>query len=663
MPLSSRHKDVEKWDNIVEKIEKSVVKLLNRLRRDFLWKGNKKGEDTIYGYVDSVKKNQPCGRRSSLTRLGQISLWCSNEDNSRISVGKATEQCFGKTLDWASNITGIRRVASLLNVGEAFPGTVSKLDSLRWRHKGDGLLSMNRTHKEDNMVQEESNGFNLSKTKTEYLECKFSIAMDEADVEARLATLTIPKRENFKYLGSIIQGSRDIDDNVTHHIGAAWTKWKLASRVLCDKKVPLKLKGKFYKAVVRPSLMYGVELISGHNRSDKIRNEVIQEKVGVASVANKMKEARLRWFRHVQRRCINASGNGLAKKVLGEVIRQVMVQLHITEDMTLDRKEWRLHIRHQEAARSNKEKQVIIPEQKKTDGVCELKPKAKTQGCKATERELMKSRREITSLQGKGCSNSPTKKNHQTFRFQEAVRSLKSHLNTCSFFPSIYTKILAKLVPDNQNALVKGRQIINAAMVANKCLEYLNKRKMKQMSFDDGLSGKNIVFLQFFSVLINGYDTPILYEAEKDQLLHHRGVLLACEVVSGLKVNLAKSTVFSINAEHCSDDLAGILSCEVEQLPTTYLAQPLGEVFDRCSSKLVPWEKHYLSFGGRLILVNNVLDVQSSSKGGVWSTISSLWREYSQFVKLKLGNGICRCSTDKYGKIAGFYSSTDWIDH
>lgn len=31
-----------------------------------------------------------------------------------------------------------------------------------------------------------------------------------------------------------------------------------------------------------------------HTRKDKIRNEVIQEKVGVASIADKMKEARLR---------------------------------------------------------------------------------------------------------------------------------------------------------------------------------------------------------------------------------------------------------------------------------------------------------------------------------------------------------------------------------
>ena len=75
----------------------------------------------------------------------------------------------------------------------------------------------------------------------------------------RLATQPIPKRENFKYLVSIIQSSGDIDDDVTHRIGVAWTKWRLASRVLCDKKIPPKLKGKFYRLVVRPSLLYGVE--------------------------------------------------------------------------------------------------------------------------------------------------------------------------------------------------------------------------------------------------------------------------------------------------------------------------------------------------------------------------------------------------------------------
>ncbi|KAG5591785.1 hypothetical protein H5410_042299 [Solanum commersonii] len=68
----------------------------------------------------------------------------------------------------------------------------------------------------------------------------------------------------------------------------------------------------------------------GHTRSDRIRNEVIREKVGVASVVDKLREARLRWFGHVKRH--ETPGEDLA-------------QLHLTEDMTLDRKEWRSRIK------------------------------------------------------------------------------------------------------------------------------------------------------------------------------------------------------------------------------------------------------------------------------------------------------------------------------
>ena len=91
------------------------------------------------------------------------------------------------------------------------------------------------------------------------MECKCSVERDEANFDVRLATQPIPKRENFKYLGSIIQNNGDIDDDVTHRTGAAWTKWRLASGVLCDNKIPPKPKGKFYRLVVRPSLLYGVE--------------------------------------------------------------------------------------------------------------------------------------------------------------------------------------------------------------------------------------------------------------------------------------------------------------------------------------------------------------------------------------------------------------------
>nr|XP_033512282.1 uncharacterized protein LOC108945319 [Nicotiana tomentosiformis] len=65
----------------------------------------------------------------------------------------------------------------------------------------------------------ESKGFKLSRTKTEYLECKFSDVSGEVDVEVRLDSQVIPKRESFKYLGSIIQRDGEIDEDVTHRIG------------------------------------------------------------------------------------------------------------------------------------------------------------------------------------------------------------------------------------------------------------------------------------------------------------------------------------------------------------------------------------------------------------------------------------------------------------
>ncbi|XP_070056472.1 uncharacterized protein [Nicotiana tomentosiformis] len=87
-------------------------------------------------------------------------------------------------------------------------------------------------------------------------------------------------------------------------------------------------------------------------RRDKIKNEAIRDRVRVASVDDKIWESRLRWFRHVKRRSIDAPvrrcerlameslrrGQGRPKKYWGEVIRQDMTLLQLTEDMTLDRR-------------------------------------------------------------------------------------------------------------------------------------------------------------------------------------------------------------------------------------------------------------------------------------------------------------------------------------
>jgi hypothetical protein len=42
-------------------------------------------------------------------------------------------------------------------------------------------------------------------------------------------------------------------------IKAGWLKWRQASGILCDPRVPVKLKGKFYMTAIRPAMLYGAE--------------------------------------------------------------------------------------------------------------------------------------------------------------------------------------------------------------------------------------------------------------------------------------------------------------------------------------------------------------------------------------------------------------------
>ena len=167
-----------------------------------------------------------------------------------------------------------------------------------------------------------SKGFRLSRTKTEYMRCEFSGIRSE-DRDVTLAGQVVPRRDTFRYLGSMLQSDGEIDEDVSHRIRAGWVKWRQASGVLCDRKVPQKLKSKFYRTVIRPAMLYEAECwatkrqhvqkmsvadirmlrwICGHTRRDRIRNDDIRERVGVAPIEEKLVQHRLRWFGHLQRR-------------------------------------------------------------------------------------------------------------------------------------------------------------------------------------------------------------------------------------------------------------------------------------------------------------------------------------------------------------------------
>jgi hypothetical protein len=104
----------------------------------------------------------------------------------------------------------------------------------------------------------EAKGFRLSRSKTEYMKCDCSATTQE-EGDVRLDGQVVPKKDTFRYLRSMLQKNGDIDEDVSHRIKGGWLKWCQASGVLCDPRVPLKLKGKFYRTAIQPAMLYGAE--------------------------------------------------------------------------------------------------------------------------------------------------------------------------------------------------------------------------------------------------------------------------------------------------------------------------------------------------------------------------------------------------------------------
>jgi hypothetical protein len=92
----------------------------------------------------------------------------------------------------------------------------------------------------------------------EYMKCDFSATTKE-EGDIRLDGMVVLKKDTFRYLGSMLQKDGDIDEDVNHRIKADWLKWCQASGVLCDPRVPLKLKEKFYRTAIRSVMLYGAE--------------------------------------------------------------------------------------------------------------------------------------------------------------------------------------------------------------------------------------------------------------------------------------------------------------------------------------------------------------------------------------------------------------------
>ncbi|EYB94335.1 hypothetical protein Y032_0173g428 [Ancylostoma ceylanicum] len=127
----------------------------------------------------------------------------------------------------------------------------------------------------------------------------------------------------FQYLGSILSKDGSVDMAVQERITSAWNKWRGSTGILRDMRCSNALKGKVYRTVVRPALVYGSECwpltkglegkptvvemrmlgwYCGLTRLDKVPNEEVRRRMQTAPIQEKVRSQRLRWYGHLLRR-------------------------------------------------------------------------------------------------------------------------------------------------------------------------------------------------------------------------------------------------------------------------------------------------------------------------------------------------------------------------
>lgn len=156
--------------------------------------------------------------------------------------------------------------------------------------------------------------FRLNIKKTEYMECG-----PQMDGTTNIHGDDLKKVEQFKYFGSTICSNGDSLSDACAQVNAAWSKWHQVTGILCDQWMPLRLKAKIYKTVVRPVALYNSECwpttVKHEQALHMMEMHVLRWSLGLMCFAvNKhvqrwlggapgleMQEGRLRWYRHVTR--------------------------------------------------------------------------------------------------------------------------------------------------------------------------------------------------------------------------------------------------------------------------------------------------------------------------------------------------------------------------
>ena len=152
----------------------------------------------------------------------------------------------------------------------------------------------------------ERRGMKVSRSKTEYM-CinggndKETVKMDDTKVS---------RVKKLKYLGSTVQESGSCEREVKKKVQEGWNGWRRVSGVICDRRLPARVKEKVYSSVVRPTMVYRLETVAltkkqveemevaemkmlrfamGVTKKDKIRNKYIRSTIKIERLGMKMR--------------------------------------------------------------------------------------------------------------------------------------------------------------------------------------------------------------------------------------------------------------------------------------------------------------------------------------------------------------------------------------
>ncbi|XP_058775785.1 uncharacterized mitochondrial protein AtMg01250-like [Vicia villosa] len=116
-------------------------------------------------------------------------------------------------------------------------------------------------------------------------------------------------------------------------------------------------------------------------------------------------------------------------------------------------------------------------------------------------------------------------------------------------------------------------------------------------------------------------DTIIFRDGSNDNLWGFKAILRGFKLMTGLKINMCKSNIYGINLSDGILSMASsFLTCGIRAIPFKFLGVKVGDspmkvaiwrdVIKNVSSRLSKWSAKFLSLGGRVVLINSILNMR-----------------------------------------------------